>query len=101
MQRSTGRIKNPAAKGRPPHNANPHHNTSINRQKQPDLSAPPPFTLQDLRAAIPEHCWKKDAARSLRYAAFDLLVCVTLAVAAAKLNSWCVVAREVHAAVIG
>jgi hypothetical protein len=24
-----------------------------------DLSAPPPFTLQDLRNAIPEHCWKK------------------------------------------
>lgn len=24
-----------------------------------DLSAPPPFTLQDLRAAIPAHCWQK------------------------------------------
>lgn len=49
---------------------------------RPDLSAPPPFTLSDLRAAIPARCWVKSPARSLAHAAGDLAICAALAWAA-------------------
>lgn len=55
-----------------------------------DLSAPPPFTLQDLRNAIPAHCWKKNPWRSLAYAFLDVAVVGALAWGALALNSWAV-----------
>lgn len=58
--------------------------------KKPDLSQAPPFTLADLRAAIPPHCFRKSAARSLAHAAKDLAIISTLACAAYAVDSWCV-----------
>jgi omega-3 fatty acid desaturase (delta-15 desaturase) len=52
------------------------------------LAAPPPFTLADIKAAIPAHCFEKSAARSLAYLALDVAVVVGLAAAAATLNAW-------------
>ncbi|KAI8476515.1 MAG: fatty acid desaturase-domain-containing protein [Monoraphidium minutum] len=64
-----------------------------------DLSAPPPFTLQELRAAIPEHCWKKARGagggggnpwRSLSFALLDLVIVAAMAWGAARAKSWAV-----------
>jgi len=59
-----------------------------------DVYAPPPFTLADIRAAVPEHCWKRDTVRSFAYLARDVAVVIGLAAAAAAINSWC--ARSSH-----
>lgn len=53
-----------------------------------ELAAPPPFTLQDLRNAIPAHCWKKDTARSMAHLALDVAIVVGIAVGAYAVNSW-------------
>jgi omega-3 fatty acid desaturase (delta-15 desaturase) len=53
-----------------------------------DVYAPPPFTLADIRAAVPEHCWKRDTVRSFAYLARDVAVVIGLAAAAAAINSW-------------
>lgn len=49
--------------------------------------APPPFTLADIRAAIPKHCWVKDPWRSMSYVLRDVAVVFGLAAVAASLNS--------------
>ncbi|KAK1415490.1 hypothetical protein QVD17_31272 [Tagetes erecta] len=49
--------------------------------------APPPFTLADIRAAIPKHCWVKDPWRSMSYVLRDVAVVFGLAAVAACLNS--------------
>jgi omega-6 fatty acid desaturase (delta-12 desaturase) len=36
--------------------------------------APPPFTLKDIKAAIPAHCFERSAARSLMHLAQDLIM---------------------------
>lgn len=56
-----------------------------------DLSAPPPFSLQDLRNAIPAHCWEKNTLKSMAYLALDVLIVAGLAVAAYTINQWCVI----------
>ncbi|PWA82591.1 omega-3 fatty acid desaturase [Artemisia annua] len=38
-----------------------------------DPSAPPPFKVADIRAAIPSHCWVKNPWRSLSYVLRDIL----------------------------
>eukprot|EP00878_Enallax_costatus_P000968 GHUV01001100.1.p1 GENE.GHUV01001100.1~~GHUV01001100.1.p1 ORF type:complete len:437 (+),score=65.97 GHUV01001100.1:166-1311(+) len=53
-----------------------------------DLSAPPPFTLQDLRNAIPAHCWKKNVTRSLLYVLLDIFVVAGLAYVAHNYATW-------------
>eukprot|EP00775_Hariotina_reticulata_P001283 gene1283-1626_t len=53
-----------------------------------DLSAPPPFTLQDLRNAIPAHCWKKSLWRSLLHVVFDVSIVATLAYLAHNYATW-------------
>ncbi|KAJ9521241.1 hypothetical protein QJQ45_022979 [Haematococcus lacustris] len=75
-----------------------------------DLSAPPPFTLQDLRNAIPgnrrpnaqllsraqalcgavpvAHCWEKNTFRSLSYLALDVAIVAGLAAVAMAVNQW-------------
>lgn len=53
-----------------------------------DLSAAPPFGLADIRAAIPNHCWEKNAWRSMAYLALDVGIVAALAVGAYTLNAW-------------
>ncbi|KAI3817821.1 hypothetical protein L1987_11619 [Smallanthus sonchifolius] len=49
--------------------------------------APPPFTLADIRAAIPKHCWVKDPWRSMSYVLRDVVVVFGLAAVAAYFNN--------------
>ncbi|CAL5334010.1 unnamed protein product [Camellia sinensis] len=53
-----------------------------------DPSAPPPFRIAEIRAAIPKHCWVKDPLRSLSYVVRDLLVVFGLVAVALHFNSW-------------
>lgn len=53
-----------------------------------DPSEPPPFTLADIRAAIPKHCWAKDPWKSMSYVVRDVAVVVGLAAAASYFNNW-------------
>ncbi|XP_030540372.1 omega-3 fatty acid desaturase, chloroplastic-like [Rhodamnia argentea] len=55
-----------------------------------DPSAPPPFKLADIRAAIPKHCWVKDPWRSMSYVVRDVAVVLGLAAVAAYFNNWVV-----------
>jgi omega-3 fatty acid desaturase (delta-15 desaturase) len=48
----------------------------------------PPFTLSDIRAAIPKHCWEKNTLKSLSYVARDVVLVFGLAVGVAAVNSW-------------
>ncbi|KAK9821935.1 hypothetical protein WJX81_004592 [Elliptochloris bilobata] len=52
------------------------------------LAAPPPFTLSDIKAAIPAHCFVKDTWRSMAYLARDVAVVFGLAAGAYAVNSW-------------
>jgi hypothetical protein len=58
-----------------------------------DLSAAPPFSLSDVRDAIPSHCFERSAAKSFAYLAFDVAIVAGLAAAAYAANSWCATAR--------
>ncbi|CAI8585844.1 unnamed protein product [Vicia faba] len=53
-----------------------------------DPSAPPPFKIAEIRAAIPKHCWVKSTWRSLSYVVRDVLVVAALIVAAIRFDSW-------------
>jgi hypothetical protein len=53
-----------------------------------DPSMPPPFTLADIRAAIPKHCWVKNPWKSMSFVARDVAIVFGLAAAAAYVNSW-------------
>jgi omega-3 fatty acid desaturase (delta-15 desaturase) len=53
-----------------------------------DLSAPPPFGLADIRAAIPNHLWEKNTFKSMAYLALDVGIVTALAVGAYTLNAW-------------
>jgi omega-3 fatty acid desaturase (delta-15 desaturase) len=55
-----------------------------------DPGAPPPFTLADIRAAIPKHCWVRDTWRSMSYVVRDFIVVFGLAATAARVDSWLV-----------
>jgi len=56
-----------------------------------DAGKPPPFRIGDVRAAVPEHCWRKSPWRSLWYVARDVAVVAALgAAAAAGADSWAV-----------
>ena len=57
-------------------------------QSEVPLAAPPPFTLADIKAAIPARCFEKNAAKSMAYLAWDLAVVAGLAVAALAVNAW-------------
>jgi omega-3 fatty acid desaturase (delta-15 desaturase) len=62
------------------------------QQPQPtgevDLSAAPPFTLADLKNAIPSHLFKRKPGRSMAYLFRDVAVVVGLAAAAQAVNQW-------------
>jgi omega-3 fatty acid desaturase (delta-15 desaturase) len=68
----------------------PSSKTTTNKQDGSgyDLSAAPPFTLQQIRDAIPEKCWEKNTALSFAYLAFDVAVVFGLAAAAYAANAW-------------
>jgi omega-3 fatty acid desaturase (delta-15 desaturase) len=53
-----------------------------------DPARKPPFTLSDIRAAIPKHCWEKNTWKSLSYVARDVALVFALAAGAAAVNSW-------------
>ncbi|CAK9164196.1 unnamed protein product [Ilex paraguariensis] len=55
-----------------------------------DPSAPPPFRMAEIRAAIPDHCWVKDPWLSLSYVVRDVLVVFGLVAVAIYFNSWIV-----------
>ena len=57
-------------------------------QEQPDLSQSPPFTLSDLKRAIPAHCWQKNTAKSVSHLVKDVAIVAGLAVAAYSANTW-------------
>ncbi|RDX60746.1 Omega-3 fatty acid desaturase, endoplasmic reticulum, partial [Mucuna pruriens] len=61
--------------------ANGHH-------KDFDPSAPPPFKIAEIRAAIPNHCWVKNPWRSLSYVLRDVLLITALMAAAIHFNNW-------------
>lgn len=50
-------------------------------------TAKPPFTLADIRRAIPAHCWEKSLLRSSAYLAVDVAVCALLWYAATFIPS--------------
>jgi acyl-lipid omega-3 desaturase len=52
------------------------------------LSQAPPFTLSDLREAIPDKCWEKDAFKSFSYLVKDVAIVLGLAAGAYFLDSW-------------
>ncbi len=47
-----------------------------------------PFTLADVRAAIPDHCFQPNTARSLAYALWDVGVVAGLFFLAASIDQW-------------
>ncbi|KAK2640934.1 hypothetical protein Ddye_022697 [Dipteronia dyeriana] len=53
-----------------------------------DPSAPPPFKIGEIRAAIPSHCWVKNPWRSMSYVLRDLVVVSALITAAVYFNTW-------------
>ncbi|TXG74404.1 hypothetical protein EZV62_002983 [Acer yangbiense] len=53
-----------------------------------DPSAPPPFKIGEIRAAIPNHCWVKNPWRSMSYVLRDLVVVSALIAAAVYFNTW-------------
>ncbi|XP_068668428.1 omega-3 fatty acid desaturase, chloroplastic-like [Aristolochia californica] len=61
---------------------------SVNGGDEFDPGAPPPFSIGDIRAAIPKHCWVKDPWRSMSYVVRDVVVVFGLAAAAVYYNNW-------------
>ena len=53
-----------------------------------DLSGPPPFGLADIRAAIPDHCWERNAWKSAGYLVRDVALVFAFAAGAYALNTW-------------
>ncbi|CAK9151319.1 unnamed protein product [Ilex paraguariensis] len=61
------------------------HNVSDEGEFDP--SAPPPFRLAEIRAAIPKHCWVKNPWRSVSYVVRDVLVVFGLVAVAIYFNN--------------
>ena len=59
-----------------------------------DLSQAPPFTLADLKNAIPSHCFKRKPGRSMAYLIRDVAVVLGMAVAAHTVNAWWVLRAD-------
>ena len=65
-----------------------HTVTVLVLQTRKGLSEKPPFGLADIKNAIPAHCLKKDAWRSMSYLFKDVAIVVGLAVAAYTIDQW-------------
>lgn len=50
--------------------------------------AAPPFRINDIRAAIPKHCWVKDPWMSLSFVLKDAIVVIIFAAIAAYFDNW-------------
>ncbi|KAA8496773.1 Omega-3 fatty acid desaturase, chloroplastic [Porphyridium purpureum] len=48
------------------------------------FAKPPPFTMEEVRKAIPQECWRKDATKSTMYLLRDLVTIAVLAAIAVK-----------------
>jgi omega-3 fatty acid desaturase (delta-15 desaturase) len=57
-------------------------------EREFDPSVLPPFTLAEIRAAIPKHCWEKNPWKSMSFVARDVAIVFGLAAGAAYLNTW-------------
>nr|ARQ20744.1 omega-3 fatty acid desaturase [Eucommia ulmoides] len=55
-----------------------------------DPSAPPPFKIAEIRAAIPKHCWVKNPWRSMSYVLRDAVVVFALMAMAIYFDNWVV-----------
>jgi acyl-lipid omega-3 desaturase len=64
--------------------------SSEERNDEFDPGMPPPFSLADIRAAIPKHCWVKNPWKSMSYVVRDVAIVFGLAAVAAYLNNWLV-----------
>jgi omega-3 fatty acid desaturase (delta-15 desaturase) len=64
------------------------HNQEQQQQPYFDPSAPPPFKIAEIRAAIPKHCWIKNPWISLCYVLRDLFIVTALIAAANYFNNW-------------
>lgn len=64
----------------------PLTNENINDFFNP--AAAPPFKINDIRAAIPNHCWVKNPWKSLSYVVKDVVVVVAFATIATYFNNW-------------
>ncbi|MEM0979485.1 MAG: fatty acid desaturase [Cyanobacteria bacterium P01_H01_bin.58] len=65
--------------------------TSIPLKPSPNsdfAEGPLPFTLQDLKNAIPDHCFKPSLPRSLAYLVWDFAVITALYALAIRFDSW-------------
>nr|AWX65625.1 FAD3-2 [Physaria fendleri] len=62
--------------------------SDVKKEEAFDPSAPPPFKLGDIRAAIPKQCWVKSPLRSLSYVFRDFSAIAALAFAAVHFDSW-------------
>ena len=61
---------------------------AVVEEREFDPTRKPPFTLSDIRAAIPKHCWEKNTWKSLSYVARDVAIVFGLAAGAAAVNNW-------------
>ncbi|KAG9143501.1 hypothetical protein Leryth_016487 [Lithospermum erythrorhizon] len=57
-------------------------------ESESDLSAPPPFKIGEIRAAIPAHCWVKNPWKSLSYVLRDIVVIFGLITLANYFDNW-------------
>eukprot|EP00475_Leptophrys_vorax_P022756 TRINITY_DN3097_c0_g1_i3.p1 TRINITY_DN3097_c0_g1~~TRINITY_DN3097_c0_g1_i3.p1 ORF type:complete len:427 (+),score=6.85 TRINITY_DN3097_c0_g1_i3:84-1364(+) len=76
--------KDPALPG-----AEPVHQDE-QQEEEFDYGAPPPFSMSDVRNAVPKHCWVKDPVRSLAYCAVDWAIVGSLAWLAYAADSWAI-----------
>ncbi|KAI5321694.1 PREDICTED: omega-3 [Prunus dulcis] len=76
------------AQSKPMNGVNGIHNHNKQDEADFDPSAPPPFKIAEIRAAIPKHCWVKNPWRSMSYVFRDLFVIFAMASAAIYLESW-------------
>lgn len=77
-------------RGLPPHLSFapvPSRPPGLQEREGADLSAAPPFTLADIRAAIPDHCWERNAVKSMGYLIRDVAIVLGLAAGAFALNN--------------
>ena len=81
----------PSANGRKLHGGEDEGMSIVNGRKEEDMqfdpSAPPPFRVAEIRAAIPKHCWVKNPWRSLAYVLRDIMVILSLVVMAVSLKN--------------
>ena len=59
-----------------------------NEEEYFDPGSLPPFSIGEIRAAIPAHCWVKDQWKSMRYVVRDIIIVIAFGSAAVYFDSW-------------